>query len=66
MVAMDRNSLRKLVEGQLLRLEGNAFQDCMGVVLPSCGRLRRADWGSDSGGRADRIRGCQSRIEAAI
>lgn len=27
--AMDRNSLRKLVEGQLLRLEGNAFQDCM-------------------------------------
>lgn len=29
MTAMDRNSLRKLVEGQLLRLEGNAFQDCM-------------------------------------
>ncbi|WP_274563700.1 hypothetical protein [Streptomyces spiramyceticus] len=26
---MDHNSLRKLVEGQLLRLEGNAFQDCM-------------------------------------
>lgn len=26
---MDRNSLRKVVEGQLLRLEGNAFQDCM-------------------------------------
>ncbi|MER6127544.1 hypothetical protein ABT173_34165 [Streptomyces sp. NPDC001795] len=26
---MDQNSLRKLVEGQLLRLEGNAFQDCM-------------------------------------
>lgn len=36
MTAMDRNSLRKLVEGQLLRLEGNAFQDCMdrlGLVL---------------------------------
>ncbi|WP_431995765.1 hypothetical protein [Streptomyces griseoflavus] len=33
---MDHNSLRKLVEGQLLRLEGNAFQDCMdrlGLVL---------------------------------
>ncbi|URN12681.1 hypothetical protein LUW77_16695 [Streptomyces radiopugnans] len=33
---MDLNSLRKLVEGQLLRLEGNAFQDCMdrlGLVL---------------------------------
>ncbi|MFD7201286.1 hypothetical protein [Streptomyces sp. NPDC059893] len=26
---MDHNSLRKLVEGQLLRLEGNSFQDCM-------------------------------------
>lgn len=26
---MDHNSLRKLVEGQLLRLEGNGFQDCM-------------------------------------
>ncbi|MEU1273491.1 hypothetical protein [Streptomyces sp. NPDC005799] len=26
---MDQNSVRKLVEGQLLRLEGNAFQDCM-------------------------------------
>lgn len=26
---MDPNSLRKLVEGQLLRLEGNTFQDCM-------------------------------------
>ncbi|MFF1515239.1 hypothetical protein [Streptomyces sp. NPDC058305] len=26
---MDQNSLRKVVEGQLLRLEGNAFQDCM-------------------------------------
>ena len=26
---MDQNSLRKLVEGQLLRLEGNTFQDCM-------------------------------------
>ncbi|WP_406133847.1 hypothetical protein [Streptomyces zaomyceticus] len=26
---MDQNSLRKLVEGQLLRLEGSAFQDCM-------------------------------------
>ncbi|MFI5885678.1 hypothetical protein ACIBCE_40900, partial [Streptomyces sp. NPDC051554] len=26
---MDHNSLRKLVEGQLLRLEGNTFQDCM-------------------------------------
>ncbi|MEU5121196.1 hypothetical protein [Streptomyces asoensis] len=33
---MDHNSLRKLVEGQLIRLEGNAFQDCMdrlGLVL---------------------------------
>ncbi|WP_239567232.1 hypothetical protein [Streptomyces sp. G44] len=33
---MDLNSLRKLAEGQLLRLEGNAFQDCMdrlGLVL---------------------------------
>lgn len=29
MAAVDQNSLRKLVEGQLLRLEGNAFQDCM-------------------------------------
>lgn len=29
MAAVDLNSLRKLVEGQLLRLEGNAFQDCM-------------------------------------
>ncbi|MEV8545621.1 hypothetical protein [Streptomyces sp. NPDC051572] len=29
MAAVDHNSLRKLVEGQLLRLEGNAFQDCM-------------------------------------
>ncbi|WP_418959139.1 hypothetical protein [Streptomyces tritici] len=27
--AVDQNSLRKLVEGQLLRLEGNSFQDCM-------------------------------------
>ncbi|MEU0966500.1 hypothetical protein ABZ357_14210 [Streptomyces sp. NPDC005917] len=26
---MHQNSLRKVVEGQLLRLEGNAFQDCM-------------------------------------
>ncbi|WP_246585721.1 hypothetical protein [Streptomyces yatensis] len=26
---MDLNSLRKLVEGQLLRMEGNTFQDCM-------------------------------------
>ncbi|MGZ2358554.1 hypothetical protein LRE75_17920 [Streptomyces sp. 372A] len=26
---MDQNSLRKLVEGQLLRMEGNTFQDCM-------------------------------------
>lgn len=36
MTHMDGNSLRKLVEGQLLRLEGNAFQDCMdrlGLVL---------------------------------
>ncbi|GAA3894265.1 hypothetical protein GCM10023084_53870 [Streptomyces lacrimifluminis] len=36
MAAVDQNSLRKLVEGQLLRLEGNAFQDCMdrlGLVL---------------------------------
>jgi hypothetical protein len=36
MTAVDQNSLRKLVEGQLLRLEGNAFQDCMdrlGLVL---------------------------------
>ncbi|WP_431774559.1 hypothetical protein [Streptomyces cucumeris] len=33
---MDHNSLHKLVEGQLIRLEGNAFQDCMdrlGLVL---------------------------------
>lgn len=33
---MDLNSLRKLVEGQLIRLEGNAFQDCLdrlGLVL---------------------------------
>jgi hypothetical protein len=29
MAAVDQNSLRKLVEGQLLRVEGNAFQDCM-------------------------------------
>lgn len=29
MGAVDLNSLRKLVEGQFLRLEGNAFQDCM-------------------------------------
>ena len=29
MTTVDQNSLRKLVEGQLLRLEGNAFQDCM-------------------------------------
>ncbi len=29
MTAVDRNSTRKLVEGQLLRLEGNSFQDCM-------------------------------------
>ncbi|WP_327402350.1 hypothetical protein OG194_20925 [Streptomyces sp. NBC_01288] len=29
MVTVDSNSMRKLVEGQLLRLEGNAFQDCM-------------------------------------
>ncbi|WP_319283802.1 hypothetical protein [Streptomyces ipomoeae] len=29
MAVVDQNSLRKLVEGQLLRLEGNAFQDCM-------------------------------------
>ncbi|MFJ1958267.1 hypothetical protein ACIOGT_34365 [Streptomyces microflavus] len=29
MTAVDQNSLRKLVEGQLLRLEGNGFQDCM-------------------------------------
>lgn len=29
MTAVDQNSLRKLVEGQLLRLEGSAFQDCM-------------------------------------
>lgn len=29
MASVDQNSLRKLVEGQLLRLEGNAFQDCM-------------------------------------
>jgi len=36
MAVVDQNSLRKLVEGQLLRLEGNAFQDCMdrlGLVL---------------------------------
>ncbi len=36
MAAMDHNSLHKLVEGQLIRLEGNAFQDCMdrlGLVL---------------------------------
>ncbi|MFE6273506.1 hypothetical protein ACFVQ9_32510 [Streptomyces goshikiensis] len=36
---MDQNSLRKLVEGQLLRLEGNAFQDCMdrlGLELYPC------------------------------
>lgn len=26
---VDQNSLRKVVEGQLVRLEGNAFQDCM-------------------------------------
>lgn len=29
MATVDHNSLRKLIEGQLLRLEGNAFQDCM-------------------------------------
>lgn len=29
MTTVDQNSLRKLVEGQLLRLGGNAFQDCM-------------------------------------
>lgn len=29
MAAVDLNSLRKLVEGQLLRLEDNTFQDCM-------------------------------------
>ncbi|MEE1734036.1 hypothetical protein PUR33_37400 [Streptomyces sp. BE282] len=29
MAAVDLNSLRKLVEGQLLRMEGNTFQDCM-------------------------------------
>ncbi|HEV3170377.1 MAG TPA: hypothetical protein VGZ32_08565 [Actinocrinis sp.] len=29
MVTVDHNSMRKLVEGQLLRLEGKAFQDCM-------------------------------------
>ncbi|MET7623508.1 hypothetical protein [Streptomyces albidoflavus] len=29
MAAADLNSLRKLVEGQLLRMEGNTFQDCM-------------------------------------
>ncbi|MFD4544939.1 hypothetical protein [Streptomyces sp. NPDC058466] len=36
MAAVDLNSLRKLIEGQLLRLEGTAFQDCMdrlGLVL---------------------------------
>ncbi|MFI1063888.1 hypothetical protein ACH4TC_18615 [Streptomyces spororaveus] len=26
---MNDNSMRKIVEGQLIRLEGNAFQDCM-------------------------------------
>lgn len=29
MTVVDQNSLRKLVEGQLLRLEGNTFQDCV-------------------------------------
>lgn len=29
MAAVDHNSLRKLVEGRLVLLEGNAFQDCM-------------------------------------
>ncbi|MER8029577.1 hypothetical protein ABTZ78_11500 [Streptomyces bauhiniae] len=29
MTSVDQNSLRKLVEVQLLRLEGNALQDCM-------------------------------------
>ncbi|MFD4996856.1 hypothetical protein [Streptomyces buecherae] len=29
MAAVDLNSLRKLVEGQLLRMEGSTFQDCM-------------------------------------
>jgi hypothetical protein len=29
MAAVDLNSRRKLVEGQLLRMEGNTFQDCM-------------------------------------
>ncbi|WP_327313337.1 hypothetical protein [Streptomyces sp. NBC_01235] len=29
MTAVDQNSLRKLVEGRLVLLEGNAFQDCM-------------------------------------
>ncbi|MEW2424563.1 hypothetical protein AB0911_28840 [Streptomyces nigra] len=36
MAAVDQNSLRKLVEGQLLRMEGSTFQDCMdrlGLVL---------------------------------
>ncbi|MFD0001631.1 hypothetical protein ACFVJ4_04305 [Streptomyces sp. NPDC127178] len=36
MAAVVLNSLRKLIEGQLLRLEGTAFQDCMdrlGLVL---------------------------------
>ncbi|MFJ8822769.1 hypothetical protein ACIREE_13405 [Streptomyces sp. NPDC102467] len=29
MAAVDLNSLRKFVEGQLILLEGNAFQGCM-------------------------------------
>jgi tetratricopeptide (TPR) repeat protein len=29
MATVDQNSLRKVVEGQIIRLEGNAFQDCM-------------------------------------
>ncbi|MFD7750672.1 hypothetical protein [Streptomyces sp. NPDC059757] len=33
MAAVDLNSLRKLVEGQLLRFEGNAFQDCMDRLI---------------------------------
>jgi hypothetical protein len=36
MVAVDGNSMRKLVEGRLVLLEGNGFQDCMdrlGLVL---------------------------------
>lgn len=29
MTSVDQNSLRKLVEGQLIRMEGNTFQDCI-------------------------------------